>query len=235
MASCMQTKHLFFLFFVPFVFVSRVNAQDNKLQTLVQLYDQGYYKMVYRKAVRLLANPTYDNTKEPAKYKELAAFELAKNPRWAKRHSDGYYRSDKFNEAPPKPSKQLDFQSSQLLREAQNYIGVPYKWAGTDPTGFDCSGFTCYLYEKQGLKLPRRAIDQYAYCQPIAANEAKAGDLVFFSDGVEVNHVGILVSSRGAPKQMIHASSSIGVSIADIETSPYWSVRVIGYGRVTTD
>ena len=234
MASCMQTKHYIFLFFVPFVFVSRVNAQDNKLQTLAQLYDQGYYKMVYRKAVRLLANPNYDNAKEPAKYKELAASELAKNPRWAKRHSGEYHRSEKSNNALLKPSKQLDFQSSQLLQEAQNYIGVPYKWAGTDPSGFDCSGFTCYLFEKQGIKLPRRASEQFAYCQPIAPHEAKAGDLVFFSNGGEVNHVGILVSSSGAPKQMIHASSSIGVSIADVEVSPYWSVRVVGYGRVST-
>ncbi len=235
MASCMQTKHFIFLFFVPFAFVFRVNAQDNKLQTLAQLYDQGYYKMVYRKAVRMLSNPTYDNSIEPAKYKELAASELAKNLRWAKRHLGENQRSNQSKDAPPKPSKQLDFQSSQLLQEAQNYIGVPYKWAGTDPTGFDCSGFTYYLYEKQGITLPRRASDQYAYCQTIEAHEAKAGDLVFFSNGGEVNHVGILVSSGDAPKQMIHASSSIGVSIADIETSPYWSKRVVGYGRVLID
>ena len=235
MASCMQIKHFIFFFFVPFVFVSRVNAQDNKLRTLAQLYDQGYYKMVYRKAVRMQNNPTYDNAIEPAKYKELAASELAKNTKWAKRHLGANQRFNQSKDAPPKPSKQLDFQSSQLLQEAQKYIGVPYKWAGTDPSGFDCSGFTYYLFEKQGITLPRRASDQHTYCQKIEASEAKAGDLVFFSNGGEVNHVGILVSSGDAPKQMIHASSSIGISIADIEASPYWRARVVGYGRVIID
>ncbi len=157
----MQIKHFIFFFFVPFVFVSRVNAQDNKLRTLAQLYDQGYYKMVYRKAVRMLANPTYDNAIEPAKYKELAASELAKNTKWAKRHLGANQRFNQSKDAPPKPSKQLDFQSSQLLQEAQKYIGVPYKWADTDPSGFDCSGFTYYLFEKQGITLPRRASDQH--------------------------------------------------------------------------
>jgi cell wall-associated NlpC family hydrolase len=233
MASFMQTRRLLFLSFFLWIFGSYAKAQDHKLQTLAQLYSQGYYKMVYRKASRLLANPTYDYSKDPAKYKQLAAIELAKNPKWAKRHSGEYLSMEKSNEAPPQPSKQGNFQAQQLLQEAQKYIGVPYKMAGIDPNGFDCSGFTCYLFEKKGIELPRRATDQYEYCQPISAQEATAGDLVFFSNGGEVNHVGILVSSNGAPKQMIHASSSIGVSIADIETSPYWSKRVVGYGRVT--
>jgi cell wall-associated NlpC family hydrolase len=80
--------------------------------------------------------------------------------------------------------------------------------------------------------LPRRAADQYAYCQKIAPEEAHAGDLVFFSNGAQVNHVGILISEKGALKQMIHSSSTLGISIVDLETSAYWKPKVVGYGRI---
>ena len=75
------------LLFVVFFLAANAIAQDAKIETLKQLYDQGYYKMVYRRAGRLLMNPAYDNRKEPSQYRKLAIQELAKNPKWAKRHS----------------------------------------------------------------------------------------------------------------------------------------------------
>lgn len=223
--------------FVVFFLTSNAIAQDAKIETLKQLYGQGYYKMVYRRAGRLLMNPAYDNRKEPSQYRKLAVQELAKNPKWAKRHALEIEGTQKQATVAPneRANQQFTTEARQLLDEAQLYLGVPYKAAGNDPTGFDCSGFTCYVFEKQGVKLPRRAADQFAFCQPISAHEAKAGDLVFFSNGTEVNHVGILTSAKNAPKQMIHASSSIGISIVDIETSTYWQSRVAGYGRVIND
>jgi cell wall-associated NlpC family hydrolase len=80
--------------------------------------------------------------------------------------------------------------------------------------------------------LPRRAADQYTHCQKIEPDEALAGDLVFFTNGTQINHVGILISDKGAPKQMIHASSSIGISVVDIENSNYWTPKIAGYGRI---
>ena len=220
--------------FVVFFFASNAIAQDAKIETLKQLYGQGYYKMVYRRAGRLLMNPAYDNRKEPSQYRKLAIQELAKNPKWAKRHAiEIEWMQKPANVAADAPAtEQFAAEARQLLDEAQLYLGVPYKAAGNDPTGFDCSGFTCYVFEKQGVKLPRRAADQFTYCQPISAQEAKAGDLVFFSNGAEVNHVGILTSAKNEPKQMIHASSSIGISIVNIEQSTYWQGRIVGYGRV---
>lgn len=232
MVSFTRTKlalsGLFFLFSLG----QKVAAQDNKLQTLAQLYRQGHYKLVYRKAGRLLMNPAYDQSKEPAKYRQLAAEELAKNPKWVKRHAQELAWIQNPVHTSTKLNSQVDFQTQKLLKEAQKHIGVPYKAAGADPLGFDCSGFTCYVFEKQGVKLPRRAMDQQIFCQAIDPENAATGDLVFFSDGTEVNHVGILISEKGAPKQMIHSSSSIGVSIVDIETSTYWKTRIAGYGRV---
>ena len=232
MVSFIRTKLVLSALFFLLSLGQKVAAQDNKLQTLAQLYSQGHYKLVYRKAGRLLMDPAYDQSKEPAKYRQLAALELAKNPNWAKRHALELEWMEKPTNANVKVTTQGSAQTQLLLKEAQKHIGVPYKVAGTDPTGFDCSGFTCYVFEKQGVKLPRRAMDQYSFCQVIDPEKAAAGDLVFFSDGNTVNHVGILISEKGAPKQMIHSSSSIGISIVDIETSTYWQTRIAGYGRV---
>lgn len=232
MVSFIQIKRVFTGIFFLLLLVQKISAQDNKLQTLAQLYGQGHYKLVYRKAGRLLMNPVYDQSKEPAKYRQLAAAELAKNPKWAKRHAQELAWSEKPHQTSTEQNFQFDFQTQQLLKEAQKYIGVPYKAAGADPSGFDCSGFTCYVFEKQGVQLPRRAMDQFNFCEAIEPEKVKAGDLVFFSNGSQINHVGILISEKGAPKQMIHSSSSIGISIVEIETSSYWQTRIAGYGRV---
>jgi cell wall-associated NlpC family hydrolase len=52
------------------------------------------------------------------------------------------------------------------------------------------------------------------------------------SNGTQINHVGILISEKGALKQMIHSSSSLGISIIELETSAYWKPKVVGYGRI---
>lgn len=232
MGSFIRTRRALVGLFFLLCLVQNVSAQDNKLQNLALLYKQGHYKLVYRKAGRLLMNPAYDQSKEPAKYRQLAALELAKNPNWAKRHALELEWMEKPTDSNVKLTTQGSAQTQQLLKEAQKYIGVPYKVAGMDPSGFDCSGFTCYVFEKQGVILPRRAMDQFDFCEAIDPEKASAGDLVFFTNGTQINHVGILISDKGAPKQMIHSSSSIGISIVELETSSYWQARIAGYGRV---
>ncbi|MFM6945546.1 MAG: C40 family peptidase [Flavobacteriales bacterium] len=226
-----KSKYFIFLLFC-FSINARLSAQDSRLEKLEQLYNQGYYKMVYRRAGKLLMNPAYDQSKAPLKYRQLAIQELAKDPRWAKKHALEIEWMEKPSDRVAARRQLGSAQTQQLLNTATQLAGVPYKAAGTDPSGFDCSGFTSYVYAKQGIILPRRAVEQYNFAQKITAEEAQYGDLVFFSNGGEINHVGILISEKGAPKQMIHASSSVGISIADIETSAYWKDRVVGYGRV---
>jgi cell wall-associated NlpC family hydrolase len=212
-------------------------SQKSMEQKLELLLAQGHYKMVYRKAGRLLMNPSYDQETYPTKLRQLAAQELAKNPVWAKRHAlelewlPGSTKNTAVNSR-VNQGTQSSAKTQKLLNEAQKHLGVPYKEAGIDPTGFDCSGFTCYVFEQNGVSLPRRAADQYTFCQKIDPDEAHAGDLVFFSNGTQINHVGILISDKGARKQMIHASSSIGISVVVIDDSAYWSARVAGYGRI---
>jgi cell wall-associated NlpC family hydrolase len=81
-----------------------------------------------------------------------------------------------------------------LVSEAQRYLGRPYVWGGASPgTGFDCGGYTQYVYGEFGIKLPKRAIEQFKLGTHIEAPARQAGDLVFFAspDPRASLHVGI--------------------------------------------
>ena len=123
-------------------------------------------------------------------------------------------------------------QRSDLVHYSYEFMGIPYKWGGADEEGFDCSGFTSHVFKHVELPLPRVASDQYKYAKTIAAKRAHMGDLVFFSEGKEITHVGILVNQPNERKRMIHSSSSKGISVVDIDESDYWRSRLVGYGRV---
>lgn len=108
---------------------------------------------------------------------------------------------------------------------------MPYRWAGDDVTGFDCSGFTSFVYRDLGLGLPRTTAEQSRMGRWVALDEVAPGDLVFFGPGrKQLDHVGIVVSGPGEPLTMIHASSSRGVTETVIERSPYW-LRVLRLAR----
>jgi len=119
---------------------------------------------------------------------------------------------------------------TEMIIEAKKYIGVPYIWAGVTPDGFDCSGFTSYIYDKNGKTLPRRSVDQYYQSRKIKRKRVEKGDLVFFDNGSGVSHVGIVVSENGQPIVMIHSSSSKGIILTNVDESDYWSQRLHGFG-----
>ena len=96
----------------------------------------------------------------------------------------------------------------ELLETAKEYLGVPYIWAANGPSAFDCSGFTKYVYKKNGITLPRYSGHQANVGTKIAYNELQKGDLVFFDTAKgfhkKVNHVGIYIGDN----KFIHASSA---------------------------
>jgi len=96
-------------------------------------------------------------------------------------------------------------EGSAIVKDAQQYLGVPYVYGGASPSdGFDCSGFVYYVFGKHGISLPRTADDQALVGRHVSVSELQPGDLVFFSaDGYEINHVGIYVGND----QFIHANS----------------------------
>lgn len=81
---------------------------------------------------------------------------------------------------------------TQVVQTAATYLGIPYVWAGDSPSGgFDCSGFTQYVFAQHGVSLPHSAADQAALGFPIAPADIKPGDLVFF--GNPIHHVGLYI------------------------------------------
>lgn len=121
----------------------------------------------------------------------------------------------------------------KIIHCAETFMGVPYKYGGRNADGFDCSGYTGYILEHFGYKLPRSARDQAKFVQSIPIKEAKKGDLIFFSHKKNIiAHVGLVVSEEGEDLTMIHASSSRGIMISNVEKSTYWKPRLKSAGRV---
>src|SRR5574343_842992 len=76
-----------------------------------------------------------------------------------------------------------------IVEYAKKFIGTPYVWAGNEPTGFDCSGFTSYVMKNFKKDLPRRAVDQYNSSRQLKEKNVMMGDLVFFDNGSGISHV----------------------------------------------
>lgn len=123
---------------------------------------------------------------------------------------------------------------TSILKDAEKYIGTPYKYAGNTSAGFDCSGFTVKVFEENDFKLPRRSSDQAETGRNIDIKEVKPGDLLFFSTagGSRVSHVGIVhdIGSDGEVK-FIHASTSKGVIISSLNET-YWNKAYLHARRV---
>lgn len=117
----------------------------------------------------------------------------------------------------------------ELVSFARTLEGTPYKWSGNTPKGFDCSGFTSYVFKEFGKELPRRASEQFSGGTELNKKNVKPGDLVFFSHGKGISHVGIIVDVASEGMIMIHSSSSKGIILTNVDTSKYWSSRLVGY------
>ena len=112
-----------------------------------------------------------------------------------------------------------------IVKTAEKYMGVKYKFGGDNPSGFDCSGYSSYVYQENGITLAHSAQQQYANGKRISMEKAQPGDLVFFRiTGWKISHVGIYLGDY----KFIHAPSrGKNVSVDDIRKN-YWSKRYAG-------
>lgn len=115
---------------------------------------------------------------------------------------------------------------SAMISDAKAQLGKSYSIGATGPSAYDCSGFTQHAFRAAGISLPRTSGAQYGSSKKISASQAKPGDLVFFSYGGGIAHVGIYVGGG----TMINAQND-GVKYDNI-TSGYWAKHLVGYGRV---
>ena len=119
--------------------------------------------------------------------------------------------------------------ASKIVSTAKKYIGVPYLWGGTTPKGFDCSGFVQYVFNENGISVPRTSSSQYyELTRKVSKSNLQPGDLVFFNtSGKGVSHVGIYIGDG----KFIHSASSKGIVIAEL-FGAYWSNLYLGARRV---
>ena len=128
----------------------------------------------------------------------------------------------------PDVSRGSNVIARRIVQSSMQYIGVPYVFGGTTPSGFDCSGYVRYVFAQAGISLPRMADEQYYFGKPISTTDLRAGDLVFFSTYTYgPSHVGIYLGDGN----FINASSSRGVVIDSLGNS-YWSSTYIGARRI---
>ncbi|RRD80165.1 NlpC/P60 family protein [Alloprevotella sp. OH1205_COT-284] len=136
----------------------------------------------------------------------------------------------------------LDFEENnrlidKLLTTAFRYIGVRYRSGQSNPNGFDCSGFTSYVFKQQNIQLTRSSRSQFNEGKPVAdVKQLRKGDLVFFGGSRRsrnVGHVGIVteVNPHTQSFKFIHASRSSGIRVDDSKQA-YYSSRYIGARRI---
>lgn len=126
-----------------------------------------------------------------------------------------------------------DAQTSQIVATAKEYLGTKYVWGGNTPSGFDCSGFMCYVFKQYGYSLSRVAADMYKNNGTyVEKSQLKAGDLIFFSNSsnsTSISHVGMYIGDG----MFIHCASGRGcVVITAFEGSEYYQSHYVGAKRI---
>ena len=180
--------------------------------------NNGWYKIIFGNTIGYIRSDYLDLTEIPYENRDSKKEPL-------------FFRGGKSTGVTPSPEA-LNGTSDlrqKIVATAKQYIGVPYLWGGTTPSGFDCSGFVQYVYQRHGISLPRTSKEQWTVGTAISKSALQPGDLVFFANTYTtgISHLGIYIGNN----QFIHASSSKGVTITDLSNS-YWATRYYGAKRI---
>ena len=115
---------------------------------------------------------------------------------------------------------------SEVLAYAMKFVGYPYVYGGSSPSGFDCSGFTSYVYKHFGVSLSRTAAGQYSNGTAVSRANLQVGDLVMF--GSPINHVGIYAGGG----RIVHAANPSRGVTTDTINSGYYNTHYVGARRI---
>lgn len=138
------------------------------------------------------------------------------------------------------PSKNINtgaVHPEALISYAETLIGVPYKYASTNPAvGFDCSGFITYVFNHFKISVPRSSIDFTDVGKTVTPEQAKRGDIILFTgtDSTErfVGHMGLVVSNNGTELEFIHSSSGKAMGVTVTPLNVYYKKRFVRISRI---
>jgi cell wall-associated NlpC family hydrolase len=129
----------------------------------------------------------------------------------------------------PSPAAKGSAIAYSLTGTALGLRGTPYRNGGTDPNGFDCSGFVQYVFAQHGVVVPRNVSQQFRAGKEVQPSQLQPGDLVFFTTVAPgASHVGIALGGD----EFVHAPSSTGEVRVERMSGAYWATRFVGARRV---
>jgi cell wall-associated NlpC family hydrolase len=126
-----------------------------------------------------------------------------------------------------------------IISFSRTLIGTKYKWAGTTPAGFDCSGFIYYVFHEFGIDIPRVPIDIAAGREKLDINELQPGDFMYFKgrdiSSKRIGHIAMVTEKTASGYKIIHSTSSRGVIEGDFPDNGYWSARYLFSTRLSDE
>lgn len=174
------------------------------------------------------STPRYSHAGDRSSSKRSAKY--AKNDRSSRTYKSKTSTSSKRTKTTVAKVEKLDLRNS-VIASAEKFIGLQYKWGGKSPkSGFDCSGFTSYVMQENGINVQGASHHQSKLGKKVSKSKVAPGDLIFFGSGSKVSHVAIVKANDGNSLKVIHSTSGSGVRIDDINDSDYWNKRYL-YAR----
>lgn len=192
-------------------------ARQNDQAYIIGINNE-WFKVIYNDVIAYIRSDYLELTEIPYENRDSAKSPL-------------FFRGGKSTGMPVSPSALKGTTANlaqKIISTGKKYIGVPYVWGGSTPSGFDCSGFVQYVFRQHGISLPRTSAQQYTVGTAVSKAALIPGDLVFFNtSGSGVSHLGIYLGNG----EFLHASTSKGVTVSQLSNS-YWAARYMGAKRV---